>query len=162
VDAARAELRSVFERHGDGGAIVTKDAGYAPIEVALGIGLLLLPIAVAVLSFGPWLETRVVAEAAAAEASRAAVLAIDTGVGDAVIVEIAANHQISPDEVEVGWCGAVPAASPAGACTFERGSLVSVEVRLWTPAITTPWGEVGGVWVSGTHSEPVDLYRSLG
>jgi hypothetical protein len=113
---------------------VNRDGGYAPIEVALGIGLLLLPVAVVVMSFGPWLESRVIAEA----------------------------HGIDADDFEVGWCGAVPATEASGSCSFERGSSVTVEVRVWTPAITTPWGEVGGVWVSRAHSEPVDLYRSLG
>ena len=141
---------------------MSRDAGYAPVEVALGIGLLLLPVAVVVMSFGPWLESRVIAEAMAAEASRAAVIALDVEQGSGVASEIAANHGIESSEVEVGWCGAVPATEASGSCSFERGSSVTVEVRVWTPAITMPWGEVGGVWVSRAHSEPVDLYRSLG
>lgn len=140
---------------------MTGDSGYAPVEVALGIGLLLLPVAVVVMSFGPWLESRVVAEAMAAEASRAAVLALDVDQGSSVAAEIAANHGIDPEDFDVGWCGAVPDVGASGSCTFERGSSVTVDVRVWTPAITTPWGEVGGVWVSMAHSEPVDLYRSL-
>ena len=42
-----------------------------------------------------------------------------------------------------------------------RGSVVTAEVQVWVPLVATPWGEVGGLWVGASHSEPVDLYRSL-
>lgn len=133
------------------------------MELALAVGLLLLPVAVAVLGFAPWSERRVLAEAAAAEAARAAVVALDTEVGGAVVTEMAANHGLGRDLVRLGWCGASPGPLPgAGTCSMVRGGRVVAEVQVWVPVVATPWGEIGGVWATAAHEEPVDLYRSLG
>jgi hypothetical protein len=140
------------------------DEGHGAVEFALAMGLLLLPIAFAVLAFGPWSERRVVAEAAAAEAARTAVVSLDLVRGSHVVSEIGANHGLSPDSVRLGWCGSEPGSldvSTSG-CSMDRGSEVVAEVRIWTPVFMTPWGPVGGLWVTGVHAEPVDLYRSLG
>jgi hypothetical protein len=132
------------------------------VELGLAVGLLLLPVAVAILAFGPWSERRVFAEAAAAEAARAAVIHLDVSVGQTVVSEMASNHGLSPDLVRLGWCGGTPGeTSSVSACAFDRGSTVTAIVEVWVPLIATPWGEVGGVWVGTAHSEPVDLYRSL-
>lgn len=132
------------------------DRGHAAVELGLAVGLLLLPVALAVLAFGPWSERRVFAEAAAAEAARAAVIHLDTSAGDQVVVDMAANHGLAPDLVRHSWCGDAPET-----CSFDRGSQVTAEVQVWVPLFATPWGEIGGLWVGATHSEPVDLYRSL-
>jgi hypothetical protein len=132
------------------------------VEFGLAVGLLLLPVAIVVSAFGPWSERRVTAEAIAAEASRAVVLELDHVSGAAVVSSMVESMGIDPALVRVGWCGSTPAAEPAGACPLERGSVVSVTVELWTPLVSTPWGAIGGLWVSGDHSEPIDLYRSLG
>jgi hypothetical protein len=139
------------------------ERGHAAVELGLAVGLLLLPVAIAVLAFGPWSERRVFAEAAAAEAARAAVIQLDLSAGSAVVDEMASNHDLGPELVRLGWCGAVPSASPDGqaACSFDRGSMISASVEVWVPLIATPWGEIGGIWVGAVHSEPVDLYRSL-
>ncbi len=140
------------------------DRGHAAVELGLAVGLLLIPVAIAVLGFGPWSERRVFAEAAAAEAARSAVIALDTGAGSEVMSEMSVNHGLSIDDVRLGWCGESPTSppSPAPACSFERGSEVRAEVAVRIPLVTTPWGEIGGIWVSAVHDEPVDLYRSLG
>jgi hypothetical protein len=138
------------------------DRGHAAVELALGIGVLLVPAALAVLSFGPWSETRVAAEALAAEAARATVLVLSHAAGEAVVVEQASTLGLDAEMVRVGWCGADPENPAAGVCSFARGSVVSVSVEVWTPLVSTPWGPVGGLWVSADHSEPIDLYRSLG
>jgi len=140
------------------------DRGHAAVEFALGAGLMLLPVALAVLAFGPWSEKRVMTEAAAAEAARSAVIALDLERGRDLVAEIAVNHGVPESEVRLGWCDAEPApldAALAG-CTFARGTQVRAVVSVWTPLIATPWGPVGGVWVTGEHVEPIDLYRSLG
>lgn len=133
------------------------------MELALAVGVLLLPAALAVLSFGPWSERRVDAEAVAAEAARAAVLELDQGAGDLVVASITGSLGIPSALVKVGWCGAIPAplSAPAGSCPMIRGGAVTVTLQLWTPLVSTPWGDAGGLWVSGAHSEPIDLYRSL-
>lgn len=140
------------------------DHGYAPVELALAVGLLLLPVALVVTAFGPWSERKVEAEAVAAEAARTAVLELSQASGDARLASDTGNLAIDPSLVRVGWCGASPGplSAPSGACPMVRGSVVSVTVELWTPLIATPWGSVGGLWVSADHSEPIDLYRSLG
>lgn len=140
-----------------------RERGHAAVELALAMGVLLLPAALAVLSFGPWSERRVDAEAVAAEAARAAVLELDQIAGNLVVASFTGALGIPPDLVRVGWCGSAPGrlSSPAGSCPIVRGGAVSVTVQLWTPLISTPWGGVGGLWVAGRHSEPIDLYRSL-
>jgi hypothetical protein len=138
------------------------DRGHAAVELGLAVGAFLLPVALAVLAFGPWSERRVFAEAAVAEAVRAAVIELDTSAGSQVVMDMAANHGLGPDLVRLSWCGA--GGSGPGVpdtCTFERGSVVTAEVEVWIPLVATPWGEVGGLWVGTAHSEPVDLYRSL-
>lgn len=138
------------------------DRGQAAIELALAVGVLLLPVALVVTGFGPWSERRVEAEAIAAEAARAAVLDLSHEAGRVAVSSSITALDIDSDLVRVGWCGAVPARDAAGACLFERGEVVSITIDLWTPLANTPWGPVGGLWVSGEHSEPIDLYRSLG
>lgn len=139
-----------------------RESGHAAIELALGVGLLLVPAAIVVLGFGPWSERAVFAEAAAAEASRAAVLALGVDSGTSVLREMADNYGLGDGDVRVGWCGSVPVAGGAGVCGFARGAAVTAEVQVWVPGVQTPWGSIGGVWISRSHSEIVDLYRSLG
>jgi hypothetical protein len=139
------------------------DRGHAAVELGIAVGVLLLPAALAVLAFGPWAERRVFAEAAAAEAVRAAVIQLDISAGSQVVTDMAANHGLGSDLVHLSWCGASESGQGAAvaACTFDRGSVVAAEVEVWVPLIATPWGEVGGLWVGASHSELVDLYRSL-
>jgi hypothetical protein len=140
------------------------DLGHAAVEFALAVGVLLLPVALVVTAFGPWSEQRVEAEAMAAEAARAAVIQLDQEAGQVQIAADIESLGVDPSHVRVGWCGASPSAveAPAGWCSLIRGSVVSVSIELWTPLIITPWGPVGGLWVTADHTEPIDLYRSLG
>lgn len=138
------------------------DRGHAAVELALGIGLLMIPTALVVLGFGPWSERAVLAEAVASEASRAAVVALAVDGGNLVSGEMAANYGLGPDQIRVGWCGSDPAVGGAGECSMGRGSLVAATVQVWVPLINTPWGSMGGLWVSRSHTESVDLYRSTG
>lgn len=141
-----------------------RDRGHAAVEFGLAVGLLLLPVAMAVLAFGPWSERRVFAEAAAAEAARAAVIELNTTSGSLVVSDMAANHGLDDGLVRLGWCGREPTgvSSDGSDCSFERGTQVTAEVLVWVPLVATPWGEVGGLWVGAEHAEPIDLYRSLG
>jgi hypothetical protein len=138
------------------------DRGHAGVELAFAVGDLLLPVAVVVAGFGPWSETRVASEAIAAEAARATVLDLSHESGMAAVDSTAASMGLDRDLVRIGWCGASPTGDGSGSCGFERGSAVSVAVEVWVPVLSTPWGAIGGIWVVGEHSEPIDLYRSLG
>lgn len=139
-----------------------RDRGHAGVELAMAVGVLLLPVALVVTGFGPWTERRVEAEAVAAEGARAAVLDLSVEAGEAAVVAALDHVDIERELVRIGWCGAAPGSPSAGTCSLERGSVVSVTIELWTPLVSTPWGPVGGLWVVGEHSEPIDLYRSLG
>lgn len=140
-----------------------RESGHAAVEFALAVGVLLLPVAIVVLSFGPWLERRVVARAAAAEAARVAVVELDPLAGEAMAKAVIAAHNLDPDLGRLGWCGSVPVAfgAPFATCSLARGSIVEATVELWVPLIRTPWGQVGGLWTSASHGEPIDLYRSV-
>ncbi|CAN5851666.1 hypothetical protein BH23ACT4_BH23ACT4_06550 [soil metagenome] len=138
------------------------ERGHAAVELALAIGVLMIPAAVAVLGFGPWSERSVLAGAAASEAARAAVISLSTSAGDQGAAEISANYGLDAIEMRLGWCGAVPAAGGTGTCAMTRGAIVEVTVDVWVPLVSTPWGAIGGVWVSRSHAESIDLYRSLG
>jgi len=141
-----------------------RDKGHAAVEFALAVVVLLVPAALVVTAFGPWSERRVFAESAAAETARVAVVELEHAAGVAVLTQSASNHGLDADMVRVGWCGANPGPldSPGGSCPMIRGSSVEVRVDVWTPMVSTPWGAVGGLWITATHIEPVDLYRSLG
>jgi len=137
------------------------ERGHAAVELALSVAALLLPVAIVVLAFGPWSERRVIAEAIAAEAARSAAIELSLPAG-AEAIQAQVERLGLEGGLRVGWCGAVPAEPAQGMCPLTRGSAVTVEVSLWAPLIATPWGDVGGVWVIGEHSEPIDLYRSMG
>jgi hypothetical protein len=138
------------------------ERGHAGIELALAIAVLMIPAAIAVLGFGPWSERSVLAGAAAAEAARAAVISLSTATGDGVAADMSLNYGLDFTEMRLGWCGAEPVTGGAGTCPMGRGATVEVTVAVWVPLVTTPWGEIGGVWVSRSHAENIDLYRSLG
>lgn len=140
-----------------------RDGGHAAVEFALAVGVLLLPAALFILSLGPWLEQRVAARAVAAEAARAAAIDLDLGSGSAIASRVVASHGVVPERARLGWCGAVPTeiGAPSGSCPMSRGSVIVADVELWVPLITTPWGEVGGIWAAASHAEAVDLYRSI-
>jgi hypothetical protein len=84
-----------------------RDRGHAVVELALGVGVLLLPAAIVVLSFGPWAERRVDAEAVAAEAARTAVLQASAAVSwqGADVVDLVV--EVEPAFVVVTVSGAV-------------------------------------------------------
>lgn len=127
--------------------------GSAPLELALGLGMLVIPAALLVLSFGPWLEARTFVRAAAAEGARAIILADgSSGAGVGLIGEMAEARGLELAEIEL--CG-------DESCPIDRGGYVTVRVAVDVPLIDTPWGTVGGLTVEATHAEPVDLYVSL-
>jgi len=136
--------------------------------------LLMLPMALLVLSIGPGLEMRSFVRLAAAEASRAIVIADgDTSVAVIQISTMAANHGYAVSEVRVGMCGATPAPLSAGgasACpgTLPRGGRIAVRVEMDIPLIVLPLRDgassasVGGVPVWSVHESFVDQFRSIG
>jgi hypothetical protein len=127
------------------------------IEFALGVGVLVLPVAALVLVLPGWAERQSMARVAAAEAARTVVVASDwaTGIaaGGEVAAEVAANHGLAPGDLEaVRFSG-----------SLVRGDTVTAAVTVRVPLTVVPGlAAAGGFSVTASHSEPVDRYRSLG
>lgn len=132
-----------------------QERGGVPIEFALGIGLLVLPVALMVLVFPTWTERQSMARLAAQEAARSVVLADDfaagSAAGTALAQEIAANHDLA---------GTIEAVEFSG--SLERGATVEATVRVTIPWPAVPFfGSGGGISWSVRHAEQVDAYRSF-
>lgn len=141
------------------------EAGSAPIELALGVALVLFPAALMVLSFGPWLEARTVVRSGSAVAARQIAV---TGSEDGVVAGLAAMVDASglgAGSVTVSLCGGTP--SPldeprlSTCLPLPTVGVVTVTLGAVVPVMATPWGEVGGITVEATHVESLDTYRSM-
>ena len=131
------------------------ERGAISVEWALGIGVLLLPIALLVVQLPPVLERQSLARVAAQEAGRTVALAPDPYAAGAaaadLVATIAANHGVPADAARLALGG-----------VLDRGGVVEATVVVDVPAVTLPFvGAVGLLQVSATHREPVDRYRSL-
>lgn len=119
--------------------------------------MLVLPMAILVLSFGPMAEGRTLARAAAAEAARLVALGGPTANVEPQAAEMvrlmAANAGFEASAVSIEFCG--------GTCQpVARGGVVVVSVAVAVPAVVTPFGTLTGT-ATGEHAEAVDLYRSF-
>lgn len=138
------------------------ERGSAPLELALGLGLLLLPMAMTLLAFVPVLHRRSLAGELANQT--AALLAIGRPVDEvlALLEEDASFAGIPSGEIGVGLC--VSAGAPGrvvGSCEVRPGTVVSVTVVVPGPSIPVPFGIVGAGPVSATNVRLVDRHRSL-
>jgi Flp pilus assembly protein TadG len=133
---------------------MTEERGASPIELALGLMLLVVPMAIVVLSIAPVFEHRNFVRRAAAEAARTLVLAQEAPERRAreVVDELALGMAIDPADVEVSFCGGL-------GCVVERGAQVTVEVTVRVRQVSA-FLPIGELTVSGTHSEQVDPFRS--
>jgi hypothetical protein len=128
--------------------------GATPIELALGLMLIVLPVTVLVLSIAPVFEHYNFARRAAAEAARTMVLATDAPEAAAIsVVEgLALGFGVDPALVSVRFCG-------GGGCSLTRGSIASVDVSVRVEE-TSNLLPIGTLTVSATHAEQVDPFRS--
>ncbi len=131
------------------------ERGIAAIDVVLLIVVGMLPVFVIVMSAPSWVERLSFARVAAQEAARSTVLADSWPQGqaraEALVVEIAANHDVPPAATSLRLSG-----------ELARGATVSATVSVRTPALTIPFvTTVGAATLSSTHTEVVDHYRSL-
>lgn len=139
--------------------------GSSSVELVLGVGLILIPLALVSLSFGPLLQRMVFVRIAAAEAARELVItdgSEERAMG--LVREIALNHDLAPAGVKVGFCDGptAPATSPPRSSCGRpaKGALLKVAIAVRAPAFLTPYGEVGEITVEASHTEMVGLYRS--
>lgn len=137
----------------------------APIELALGVAVILLPAALLVLSFGPWLESRSFVRSAAAVAARqVAVSGSERGLTQS-LAAMAENAGMDSSSVVITLCGGTPSRLgydlESTCLPLARDGRVVARISARVPVVTGPWGEVGGLTVSAEHTEFTDLYRAL-
>ena len=134
-----------------------RESGYVAAELAIGVGLLLFPVALLVLTLPSWSERQTTARAIAREVGR--VVAVrgvcdrDRAVGTAA--SMAVNLGLAPSELDV-------ALDCAAGARLERGSDLHVAVTVRVPAVDIPGIGAVGEWSwTAHHDEPVDQYRSF-
>lgn len=134
-----------------------RQEGFAAVELVAGIGFLVFPIAVLVISLPIWAETQTSARSVAQEAARAFALAGDDATGRARAVALADRIAENLDielSAPLDLFGTVEA--PPG-----RPSEVSATVTVRLPLIPLPFfADLTAVDWSVEHREPVDAYRS--
>ena len=133
---------------------MSRERGATPVELALGLMLLVVPVAIVVLSIAPVFEHRNFARRAASEAARIMVLTTGDPVPEALeaIRSQARSMGIDPGQVTVLFCGGVT-------CSLDRGTVVTVDVAVEVEELSA-FLPVGTITVRSVHSEQVDLYRS--
>jgi hypothetical protein len=124
------------------------------VELALGVMLLVVPVAIVVLSIAPVFEHRNFARRAAAEAARTMVLSTGDPSAEALaVIEAQARSMgIDPGDVTVLLCGGAE-------CALDRGSVVTVDVTVLVEELSS-FLPIGTITVQAVHSEQVDLFRS--
>ncbi len=135
------------------------DRGSAPVELAAGFGLLVLPIAIAVLLAPGWLAGRDAARTAAQSAASVIATGVNGPTGEssarAVAEQIVRTRSVTLESVEL--------CPPRGSCLpLQRGAVVEVVVRVRAEAVHLP-GLVsfGAVVVEESARASIDPYRSL-
>jgi hypothetical protein len=135
------------------------ERGSAAIEFALGFLVLLVPVAMLVLSFGPTLERRVLARSLATESARA--IAHSGGVlpvgFETTLGSMLRASGVADDSVRIDICG--KPLSSLGQSTACHEWTPSVEVRVVVD-VGEQWLPGGPESVSATHVEPMSPYRS--
>jgi len=124
------------------------------VELALGVMLLVVPVAIVVLSIAPVFEHRNFVRRAAAEAARTMVLSTgDPSLEAMAVIEAQATSMgIDTADVTVLFCG-------GAACAVGRGSVVTVDVSVLVDELSS-FLPIGTITVNAVHSEQVDLFRS--
>jgi hypothetical protein len=122
--------------------------------MALGLGLLVLPVLLLVLTLPTWEERTVDARDMAANAARTLATATDWSSGVAAaeqtLAEMAANDGLPGGQVSVAYRG-----------TLSPGATVTAAVTVTIPAGTIPGlGQVGSLHYTASSTQHVDSYKS--
>lgn len=133
---------------------MNRERGATPVELALGVMLLVVPVAIIVLSIAPVFEHRNFVRRAAAEAARIMVLTNGDPTAEALaaVDAQAGSMGIDPGNVTVVLCGGLT-------CSVDRGAVVTVEVTVLVEELSS-FLPIGNITVHAVHSEQVDMYRS--
>lgn len=136
---------------------MSRQRGFVATELALGIGVLLVPVAMLVLTVPSWSERQATARAIAREAGRTVAVAgwCDLDRARAVSNAMALNLGVEPGDVSVALEDCAPGRLP-------RGGVVTVSVTIQLPAVAIPGIANVAEWHwTARHTEPVDPYRSF-
>ena len=132
------------------------ERGFVATELAVGIGVLVLPIACLVLTLPTWSERQTTARTIAREVGRSTALAgrCDRSAAEAMTREMATNLGLDPGDVTVSL-------DCVGNARLPRGGTVTARVTVRVPAVAIPGiGSVGAWSWTAAHTEIVDPYRS--
>jgi hypothetical protein len=135
----------------------SRERGFVAGELALGIGLLLVPVALLVLTLPTWSERQTTARSIAREVARVVAVAGTCDGARALDLghDMARNLGLPPGDIAVQLDCASGARLP-------RGGSVRASVTVAVPAVALPGiGSVGAWSLTAHHSEPVDQYRSF-
>lgn len=138
-----------------------RQAGFVAAEYAAGVGFLLLPVTLLVLTLPVWVETQEAGRVAVQQAARALVTSPDHATGLARAEAVAAEALANRGVAQVGGIDVAGALRhpPTGA----PQELVTVTLTVRVPAVRLP---LLGTWASFdravAHTQPVDRYRTIG
>lgn len=134
----------------------SSEAGFVATELVLGLGLLVLPVALLVLTLPGWSERQTTARVIAREAARTVARdgRCEPEVAVALARTMAGNLGVTLHDVDVDvQC------SPGA--VLVPGSELEVDVTVRMPAVHVPGvGNVGEWTWTARHREPVDRYAS--
>jgi len=133
-----------------------RQSGSAPLSLTLGLGLIVIPVLLLVLSLPTWAARTVDAHDAASAAARTLVRSDSWADGvasaDQVVQQIGATDAVGSGQLSVSYRG-----------SLTRGAEVSATVTVLIPAAQIPLiGAVGDLHYSATSTQLVDQYRSVG
>jgi hypothetical protein len=136
---------------------VRRERGFVATEFALGVGVLLLPVVVVVLTIPTWSERQTTARAIAREVARAVAREglCDHAVAAGLTDIMTANLALARADVDVGL-------DCAPGAPLVPGDEVQVNVTVQMPAVRLPAiGSVGAWSWTARHRQPVDQYGGL-
>lgn len=139
---------------------LARDGGSSPVELALGVALIIVPVALLVILLPTWFERQSMARSAAREAalimSRAADFESGRRDAEVRIQEVAQNHEIDPADVRLD------VVSDGDPGRLERGEYVRTTVAVGMPLVIFPWfGPLGGFDWEASSIARVDPPRDL-
>ena len=127
-----------------------------PLSLVLGMGLIVMPVLVLVLTLPTWEQRAVDAQDAARNAARALVVADDWGDGVAA-ADQAVSQVVAGDNLVAGDVGLRLAGS------LEPGATVTASVTVLVPAGNVPGlGFIGALHYTASSTQHVDAYRASG
>jgi hypothetical protein len=132
------------------------EAGFVAIEFAVGVGLLVIPVALVVLTLPGWSERQATARAVGREVARHAARdgVCDLSAARAIGASMAVNLGVPSHDLVVDLACVDGAELPPGGD-------VEAEVTVAMPAVQLPGIGAVGAWSwTARHREPIDRYAA--